>query len=389
MRSGESQTRVLAILFISAAVGFAYWQGDFRRDVARQLGHDIGRELNRDFGRDVGTDLSRDLGRDVARLKLPPNVIRLGPTPATGPRPSTGATTNATSAASPLSTAASSHTDTIPGYGMLLPRNSDSVAGFNFVTLIDSSTSLAALGFISATRLLDTASRFEPFGDERGLPRVRVASRSRLDAGLRAQFGQCAFDVSIPVQPALPAHGSWIMALVPGAAEVLPSSLWRIETDSVDRTGEALRLARSLTTDTTRFAGSERAAALAAVPLRLVTLHHFVADGAEIMVVETHRSSRQATDTANGPTLEEHRLLIAERAVLDKIAAYRVVWHQTSTDDPDQLATERPHAMIRLGEARTLTLLTEGHYRDGAGGLFVARIGRARWKTVASWYSGC
>jgi len=386
MRSGESQTRVLAILFISAAVGFAYWQGDFRRDVARQLGHDIGRELNRAFGRDVGKDLRRDLGRDVARLKLPPNVIRLGPTSATGPHASTTAAANAGVA---VAAAASSRIDTIPGYGMLLPRNSDSVAGFNFVTLIDSSTSLAALGFISATRLLDTASRFEPFGDERGLPRVRVASRSRLDAGLRAQFGQCAFDVSIPVQPALPAHGSWIMALVPGAAEVLPSSLWRIETDSVDRTGEALRLARSLTIDTTRFAGSERAGALAAVPLRLVTLHHFVADGAEIMVVETHRSSRQATDTANGPTLEEHRLLIAERAVLDKSAAYRVVWHQTSTDDPDQLATERPHAMIRLGEARTLTLLTEGRYRDGAGGLFVARIGRAEWKTVASWYSGC
>ena len=385
MRSGESQTRVLAVLFISAAVGFAYWQGDFRRDGARQLGRDIGRELNRDFGRDVGTDLSRDLGRDVARLKLPPNVIRLAPTSSVGPHASTTAPATAAVAVAP---AASSRIDTIPGYGFLLPRNSDSVAGFNFVTLTDSSTSLAALGFISATRLLDTASRFEPFGDERGLPRVRVATRSHLDAGLRAQFGECAFDVSIPIRPALPAHGSWIMALAPGAAEVLPSSLWRIETDSIDRSSEALRLARSLTTDTSR-PGNERAAALAAVPLRLVTLHHFVADGAEIMVIETQRSSRQATDTANGPALEEHRLLIAERAVLDKSAAYRVVWHQTSIDDSDQLVTERPHAMIRLGEGRTLTLFTDGHYRDGAGGLFVARIGRAKWKTVASWYSGC
>jgi hypothetical protein len=383
MRSGESQTRVLAILFISAAVGFAYWQGDFRRDVARQLGRDIGRELDRDFGRDVGTDLSRDLGRDVARLKLPPNVIRLGPSSPAGSRPPT------TSATSPATPVVSSRVDTIPGYGILLPRNSDSVAGFNFVTLADSSTSLGALGFISATRLLDTASRFEPFGDERGLPRVRVSSRAHIESGLRAQYGECVFDVPLTMRPALPAHGSWIMALAPGAAEVLSSSLWKIETDSIDRTGEALRLARSLAMDTSHSGGNERAAAVAAAPLRLVTLHHFVADGAEIMIVETRRSSRQPADTITGPTLEEHRLLIAERAVLDRTAPYRVVWHHYDIAEPDQLATETPNAMVRLGEARTLTLFTDGHYRDGAGGLFIARVGRGKWRTVASWYSGC
>lgn len=380
MRPGKSQTRVLAILFISAAVGIAYWRGDLRRDVARQVGHEIGRELDRDFGRDVGSDLGRDLGRDVARLKLPANVIRLTATPPAGPRPST---TAIAPAVAPL-------VDTIPGYGILLPRGSDSVASFYFATLVDSSTSLAALGFISATRLLDSGSRFEPFGDERGLPHFRVASRALVDSALRARDDECIVDVPVPVRPALPANGSWIIALAPGAAETVPSSIWRIDPDSVDRSGEALRLARSLAVDTSHSVGNERVtAALAAAPLQLVTHHHFVADGAEIMIVETRRSSRPATDTASGPTLEEHRLLVAERPVLDKNVPYRVVWHQSSVDDPDQLVTETPLAMLRLGEARTLTLFTDGHYRDGGGGLFIARVGRGKWRTVASWYTGC
>jgi hypothetical protein len=380
MRPGQSQTRVLAILFISAAVGYAYWRGDLRRDVARQVGHDIGRELDRDFGRDIGADLGRDLGRDVARLKLPTNVVRLAATPPTAPRPS----------ATVIAPAASPLVDTVAGYGILLPSGSDSVASFYFATLVDSSTSLADLGFISATRLLDSGSRFEPFGDERGLPHVRVASRAQVDSALRVRDDECVVDVPVPVRPALPANGSWIIALAPGAAETVPSSVWRIDADSVDRTGEALRLARSLTMDTSHSVGTERvAAALAAAPLQLVTHHHFVADGAEIMIVETRRSSRQPTDTASGPTLDEHRLLIAERAALDKTAPFRVVWHQFSIDDPDQLVTETPLAMLRLGEARTLTLFTDGHYRDGGGGLFIARLGRGKWRTVASWYTGC
>lgn len=388
MRPGKSETRVLAILFISAAVGFAYWRGDLRRDVARQVGHDISRELDRDFGRDVGTDLGRELGRDldrdVARLKLPTNVIRLAATPSAGLRP----------AATAIAPAASPLIDTIAGYGILLPRGSDSVASFYFATLVDSSTSLAALGFISATRLLDSGSRFEPFGDERGLPHVRVASRALVDSALRARDDGCVVDVPVPVRPALPANGSWIIALAPGAAETVPSSVWRIDVDSVDRSGEALRLAQSLPMDTSHSVGGDRtaaalAAALAAAPLQLVTHDHFVADGAEIMIVETRRSSRQATDTASGPTLDEHRLLVAERPVLDKNAPYRVAWHQSSIDDPDQLATETPLAMLRLGEARTLTLFTDGHYRDGGGGLFIARVGRGKWRTVASWYTGC
>jgi hypothetical protein len=45
--------------------------------------------------------------------------------------------------------------------------------------------------------------------------------------------------------------------------------------------------------------------------------------------------------------------------------------------------------MLRLGAERLLTLYTSGQYKDGGGGLFVSRVGKQQWRTVASWYGGC
>ena len=351
MRPAESRFRVLALLCVSTALGLALWRGGLRRGA----------------------------GNDARQVHA--TAVAAAPVVA-----------QATDSAPPATSSDSAYAQATAGYGVLLPQGSDSIANFYFVTLADSSTSLASLGFIPTTNLLDSTTQFEPYGDVARLRHFRVASPAVVDSALRGRDDGCVLEVPVPVRPALPPDGSWTIALAPGAAEALRSSVWRIAGDSLAQRGEALRLAASLPTDTSGVTGLERArAALAAAPLELVTHYRFVADGVEIMIVETHRASKAPTDTAadTGPTLEEQRVLIAERDALDKTAPFRVRWHHYSVDDPDQLATEMPKAMLRLGRARALTLLTDGRYRDGAGGLFVVRVGRGRWRTAASWYTGC
>jgi hypothetical protein len=279
------------------------------------------------------------------------------------------------------------------GYGLVLAGPSDSVASYYFVTLLDSSTSLPALGFVRASSLLAKTTELEPFADGARLPRVRAPSPSVVDSALRARDDGCVLEVPVPVRPALPSNGSWILALAPGAAEVLPSSAWRTPSDS-QQTTDALSLAASVPMSTSDVAtGVPRPSKLfAGIPLQLVAQNRFTVDGAEIMIVETRREVKRRAGAAQGGdsiTIAEQRLLIAERDPSRKGSPFKVVWHHYSADDPDQLVTETPLAMLRLGRARVLTLFTDGRYRDGGGGLFIARVGHGAWRTVASWYTGC
>ncbi|HEV8497883.1 MAG TPA: hypothetical protein VGQ56_13510 [Gemmatimonadaceae bacterium] len=275
----------------------------------------------------------------------------------------------------------------VADYGALLRGISDSVASFYFVTLDDSSTSLSSLGFMRASTLLDSTAEFDAYGDTAST-RFHVASRSAVDSAFRHREDGCVIEVPVPVRPTLPPGESWVLALTPGSARVLPSSEWRIPGDSLAQRTEALHFAESLPMDTSAGASAMQAAqhrgVMATTPLDLVAHYRFVVDGVEIMIVETHRAVRNDT-----LSLEEERLLIAERDASDQRAAFKVTWHTYSVDDPDQLVTETPLAMLRLGRTRLLTLFTDGHYRDGGGGLFIARTGRGKWRTVASWYTGC
>ena len=63
----------------------------------------------------------------------------------------------------------------------------------------------------------------------------------------------------------------------------------------------------------------------------------------------------------------------------------------TGVDIPigERTEVEEPAMMLRLGADHLLTLYTSGTYGLGQGGLFVVRIAKGQWRTVASWYTGC
>jgi hypothetical protein len=281
----------------------------------------------------------------------------------------------------------------IAGSGMLLARRDDSIANFYFVTLNDSSTSLSALGFLRAASLLDSATELEAYGDVARLPHLRVASPRALDSALHAREGGCIVGVRVPLRPELPRRSSSVVILTPGAAAAVLSSVWRTSTNSAADRAEALRLAEAVPLDTNDVAvGVPRPSILfAGIPLRLIAHYRFAIDAVEIMFVEARREIKRppAADRNYELDIDEQRFLIAERDLSDKSSRFRVAWYHYSADNPDQLATEIPEAMLRLGPARVLTLLTDGHYREGAGGLFVARVGPGQWRQVASWYAGC
>lgn len=348
MRSANLQFRTLALLGGAAIFGLVFWRAGLHRVPSRHA--------------------TRSGGQPRAAVEIASNTP---PEPVQRPA---------------LSDSELAHV--VADYGVLLRGSSDSVASFYFVTLDDSSTSLSSLGFMRASTLLDSAAEFEAFGDDTGSTRFHVASRSAVDSAFRHRDDGCVIEVPVPVRPALPPSESWVLALTPSSARVLPSNEWRIPGDSLAQRTEALHLAESLPMDTSAGASAMQAAQhrgfMAKTPLELVTHYRFVVDGVEIMIVETHRAARNDT-----LSLEEERLLIAERDASDQRSAFKVTWHTYSVDDPDQLVTETPLAMLRLGRARVLTLFTDGHYRDGGGGLFIARVGHGKWRTVASWYTGC
>jgi hypothetical protein len=358
MRAAESRFRLVVLLCGIAAAALAVWRTGSRAGQSRAGGRDA---------------------RDERRA-------RTGAAAPSSASPSTKTEPRATRSDSEFA-------QEIAGSGMLLAQRDDSIASFYFVTLSDSSTSLPALGFLRAATLLDSAAELEAYGDVARLPHLRVASPRALDSALHARDDGCVVGIPVPLQPELPRHSSSVVILTPGAAEAVTSSVWRASTNSVADRAEALRLAEAVPLDTNDVAvGVPRPSILFAdVPLRLVAHYRFAVDGVEIMFVEARREIKRPPAAGRNYELEieEQRLLIAERDMSDKSSPFRVTWYHYNADNPDQLVTEAPEAMLQLGPARVLTLLTDGHYREGAGGLFIARVGRGQWRQVASWYTGC
>ena len=157
----------------------------------------------------------------------------------------------------------------------------------------------------------------------------------------------------------------WTPRTLPG-----PSRADTLQPDST-----ALRLALEASSDSTAFFRDE--------PMR-VAAERVEHDGAEMIVAQAWRGKLQGRDV-----VEEQIFLVAERPVGTRDDAWTVGFRHVSADYGDQVVTYRYVGRMLAGQPRRPVLLLDGDYRDGGGGIFVARVAPGVWREVASWYVGC
>lgn len=276
----------------------------------------------------------------------------------------------------------------LPEFGVLLMLRHENVAGdtasFYRVVPRDSTRSLRDLGFVQVAALLDSTAEFETLGDS--LPPARVRSRSRAgnDSLLRRRDSDCVLESPITLAGPGAASSAWIMALTPGAAEALPPGAWRAPVTNEDRR-LALSLAQAIDPDSTerRFAPPE---AFAALPYTLASLHRFPLNDIEYLVADVRRECRTVECfRRRAETSQEQRVFVAEREVGDSNAPFRIVWRHYAAGSADGITTFEPVLMLRMGPDRVPVL----YMTSDLGGIFLARLGAARWSPVAEWYGGC
>jgi hypothetical protein len=272
----------------------------------------------------------------------------------------------------------------VAGYGLLRMereyRSGSDTAGFYFVELRDSTRSLRSLGFIQASALLDSTQRFAALADSAPSTSLAVSSIAAVSSVLRTRMEDCIMEIPVPLR-SLASDDRWTLALAPVSAAALPAGEWRAVRGAADH-AEALRLARHLPDDS---AETEPPG-----PLELRSLHRFTLDGTDFLVADVRIvHAKRRSGTSPGDQVWEQRLFIGERDARGRSAPFRIVWSRSDAGYPDEMATETPVMMLRLGDDRLLTLNTSGDYKDGGGGLFVSRVAKGQWREVASWYAGC
>lgn len=277
------------------------------------------------------------------------------------------------------------------GYGVLVMlREHDDTGSFYFVDPADSTRLLRELGFFPASALLDGSARFEAAGDSAEPVRLAVPVPQVVDSALRDPGDGCILEVPVPTRRVAGPPGQWTIALAPGAASAVPASLWRAPVDSVADRALALQLAAGLPPDSAAPAPPPAAdSILRGVPFRVVAVHRFTLDGAELLVADVRREGAALAGTPDAGTLAEQRVLVAERDAGEPASAFRIAWHAHHLGDPDETTTLEPVQLLRLGPRRLLTLYLSADYEDGGGGVFVARLTPGRWTEVAEWYGGC
>jgi hypothetical protein len=280
------------------------------------------------------------------------------------------------------------------GFGMLLMERDQTAdtGSFYYVDLRDSTRTLPSLGFIAQSTLLDSAARFAALAEAGPPGEIAVASRAAVDAALHSPGSDCIVELAIPVRHLSGGSSRWKVALMPGAEAALPTGEWRTWRATTADREEALHLAHLLPAAAPPAREDAQPLDSVRVPgtFALESLHQFRIGSTDYLVADVRV---QYTEPPKGSTaadqLFEQRLFIAEREASSGPVPFGIAWSRQEAAWSDEPATESPVMMLRLGAERLLTLYTSGHYKDGGGGLFISRVGKQQWRTVASWYAGC
>jgi hypothetical protein len=281
------------------------------------------------------------------------------------------------------------------GFGVLVMQRDQPAAdtgSFYYVEIHDSTRTLASMGFISQSALLDSTARFAALAESGAKTELAVASRSTVDSAMRAPTSECTAEIPTPVRQLAGASSPWKLALMSGVEPALPDGEWNARHATAADRAEALRLARSLPAPPPPLSEDAPAPVPAPLPItfELKSLHRFTTDGTDYLVADVlMRYEERRAGSADADQLSAQRLFIAERNATTASAPFTVVWSDREGAWSDEPTTETPVMMLRLGAERLLTLYTSGQYKDGGGGLFVSRVGKQQWRTVASWYGGC
>ncbi|HEX2779283.1 MAG TPA: hypothetical protein VHM30_07280 [Gemmatimonadaceae bacterium] len=270
-----------------------------------------------------------------------------------------------------------------PGAGAFVDTGS-----FYFVGLLDSTRSLAELGFVRAGSLLDTSSRLVGYGDHGALPGLAVSGREAVDARLRERGDGCILEVATPLASTTESDEPWQIALADGSVQAPVARTRGGVGPSPATVAEALRLAAGPPFDTLVPRNRDERI-FDKVPLTLVSHQRLTVGGVDIIVAAAKRDVEHefvADGERHVVLREEQRSYIAER---DGSGAYRIVWHHYDYGDPEYSTPSTPKLVLLLGRERLLTVYTYDEYVEGRGGTFVSRIAPGVWRPVVSWMAGC
>jgi hypothetical protein len=178
--------------------------------------------------------------------------------------------------------------------------------------------------------------------------------------------------------------GPWTVGFMTGRAAALSmdSVPMLSPADSARRAADVARVASSLSNDT--------AAAFKGLPFELQRAGRFSIapgiDGIAAVLV------RHVNEEAN--PREEHIFLIAERDSTRPSAAGPPVWvaaySERTSGSEDDIETDDVLAAVRLGTARTPTIVLSRDYGDGGVYSLMERTGQGQWQLRwSSAYTGC
>jgi hypothetical protein len=269
---------------------------------------------------------------------------------------------------------------------MLRDERGDDPGSFYFATAYDSVHTLASLGFVQASVLLAPHARLEGFADAAAVSRFEVAAPQSVNSAFRERADECTLERAIPLRRIDAGDARWTLALAPGMAEPL-ASRHLTAADSA----EALRLSMRLPLDSLEREGAAAIdTLLARTPRKIKWLRRLTTDDAEILIADVRREPATLANPQSGrETIWDQFSFIAERDVRDPTSPFRVAWHFYGGGGEDETHTQDPVLLLRLGTGRLVTLYTSRLYKEGQGGDFIARVGPAKWKLLASWMGGC
>ena len=283
----------------------------------------------------------------------------------------------------------SGYAEALDSYGVIIPGQSDTSGTFYSVTITDSSFTSESLGLLRARSLLEPGTDIQLLADDGGMATASIVNRQAVDSAFRHADEGCV--LGVPVALSRPeGRLPWVIAV--GLRSARPNRRGLMMSRDAADIREATRLAALVPADTNALGdGIPSPAQIFADVRQRVFVQRSSLDGADLLVVRAERRKPFEVPGEGGGestklNLIEQRLLIAEH---QGTRPYTLAWSRYAAYDEDESSSETPAAIMLMGAARVPTLLTRGQYRDGVGGLFVARVAPGRWTEAAYWYGGC
>ena len=221
---------------------------------------------------------------------------------------------------------------------------------------------------------------FDLLGGGEKTGEITIPRTDDLDSLLLAnaiEEGCDAYALRVPFAAARTVGEGWTIGVPRGSTD--PWTPRRLpgptRADTLHPDSTALRLALETSSDST--------ALFRDAPMR-VAAERVEHDGVEIIVAQAWRTRLEGNDP-----IDERIFLVAERPLGARADAWTVAFRQVSADYTDQVVTLSYGGGLLAGQPRRPVLLLDGDYRDGGGGVFVARVAPGAWREVASWYVGC